>query len=121
MDEALLNAKRLLMIRQMNAFYIYKPWRAIARRLAGHTVVFFVFALMTFHIFAIPMAAVWVLYLYRFYITLKWLEKFNLSPFKIAIFFVFLTVGMFVAASAIRPLIAKGYQALCDFFVQYIL
>lgn len=80
------DAAMLSQIAGMDSYYINKPKRLIILSLFRFYGYFFICSLLSFHILIVPMVPVWVYLLYKFYIALKCLEKFNVSKQKVVVY-----------------------------------
>lgn len=85
--------------------YIYKPWKTIFRALSYYYAFFAFLTLFSFNLLIMFLAPAWVMLLYQFFITLKWMENFNISPVKMAVFSALIEIGFIVAAPYVRKLL----------------
>lgn len=90
---------------EMNSFYINKPRKLIVRTLFRFFGWFFICALLSFHIFKFPMIPVWAYCIYKFYIGLKYFEKYNVSKCKVVIFSCFVIVTELIISIFVRKAI----------------
>ena len=90
-------------INQMESLTIYKPWKIIFYVIRSQLLRFFILTLLSFDLFIWAMIPVWSIIIYEYYITLKWLEIFNISKIKVMIWTLFAEV-LFIMIS---PLIRK--------------
>jgi len=93
--------------------YIYKPWKTIFRVLSCYYVFFAFLTLISFHVLILFLLPVWIILLYEFYIALKWMENFNISPIKMTVFSLFIETGFIIAS----PYIRKGIGWFISDFV----
>ena len=102
------SSKNLYEIQQMEIFCIYKPKKLIFTILAKHSVRFFFLSLLSFYpciFFVIP---AYYIVIYEFYVSLKWLEKFNISPFKITLLILAAFALFIISAPYVRKCIWAG-------------
>ena len=69
-------------IDQIEPLYIYKPWDAIFYALCVQLLRFAVLILITFDILVWFVIPVWVMILYEYFLSLKWMQKYNISVIK---------------------------------------
>ncbi len=91
-------------INEQEDIYIYKPWSFIFRLLITHYMRFCVLTLLSFYPLIFFVIPAWAVVIYVFYITLKFVKKYNLSIIKICIFFVIIEL-VFIAIS---PFVRSG-------------
>lgn len=99
-DAILLNS-----VREMDFYYINKPRKFIIFTLFRFYGWFFLCALLSFHILMGPMVPVWTYCIYKFYIGLKYLKKYNVSKCKIAMYTVFIIAIELISSAYIRDAI----------------
>lgn len=89
-------------VTEQEKIYIYKPWKTIFRALSYYYAFFAFLTLFSFNLLIVFLAPAWVMLLYQFFITLKWIENFNISPIKMAVFSALIEIGFIAVAPYVR-------------------
>ena len=89
----------------MDSYYINKPQKLIITTLFRFYGWFFICTLLSFHLLIIPMVPVWAYCMYRFYIGLKCMEKYNVSKCKVVLYSCFVIVVESIISIYIRKAI----------------
>lgn len=93
-------------IRDMESYYIFKPMKDIRDVFYRMFFVdFLICTMLSFHIFWVPMIPAWLYCIFRQYIRVRYLEKYNFSAGKVLILMLFVLSGEFVAAHYVRQLV----------------
>lgn len=90
-------------INQMEPLHIYKPWGAIFYTLSVQLVRLATLTLVTFNMLIWFFIPVWMMVLYEYFLSLKWMQKYNISSIKILIF----TIACEMCFTIISPFIRK--------------
>ena len=73
----------------------------------------FPLALMSFHLFIIPLVPAWIMMIYKyFYVFLNKLGRFGISKLKYGIFSTIVIAGEIIASHFIRQLLLYAYKAI---------
>ena len=102
-------------MRSANAerMYLCRPWRAIFAETFLWFLRFFPLALMSFHLFIIPLVPAWIMMIYKyFYVFLNKLDRFGISKLKYGIFSTIVIAGEIIASHFIRQLLLYAYKAI---------
>ena len=102
-------------MRSANAerMYLCRPWKAIFAETLLWLLRFFLLALMSFHLFIIPLVPAWIMMVYKyFYVFLNKLGRFGISKVKYGIFSATVIAGEIVASHFIRQLLLYTYKAI---------
>lgn len=106
-------AKEAMRSANAERMYLCRPWRAIFAETLLWLLRFFPLALMSFHLFIIPLVPAWIMMIYKyFYVFLNKLDRFGISKLKYGIFSAIVIAGEIVASHFIRQLLLYAYKAI---------
>lgn len=113
MGDAYSAAREAMRSANAERMYLCRPWKAIFAETLLGLLRFFLLALMSFHLFIIPLVPAWIMMVYKyFYVFLNKLGRFGISKVKYGIFSATVIAGEIVASHFIRQLLLYTYKAI---------
>ena len=97
--------------------YIYKPWGYILKLLRITGLRFAVLTPLSFYPFILFMVPVWVMVIWEAYVSMKWMEKFNISAVKVSVLLLFIEAICICVSPFIRDGAWWAIQRISELFL----
>lgn len=104
-------------IYEQEEMYIYKPWGYILKLLRITGLRFAVLTPLSFYPFILFMVPVWVMVIWEAYVSMKWMEKFNISAVKVSVLLLFIEAICICVSPFIRDGAWWAIQRISELFL----